>query len=116
MQFALSLRVKASFLLALVLCGPVGPLGAAHVAKADLAFAPSTVDHPTVEQTVDGTAAHGPSCLVCHLLTGLRWTAEGPFSLDPALGPTAGPVAAPVDSLLAPGVPLRPGRAPPAFA
>lgn len=116
MHVALSLRVKASVLLALVLCGPVGPLGAAHVAKADLAFAPSTVAPPAIEQAVNVMGAHGPSCLACHLLTGLRWTADGPFSLDPALGPTPAPVAALVAFLPAPGVPPRPGRAPPACA
>lgn len=104
-------RLQASVLLALLFAGPLGPLGAIHVAQADPA-----VSHDLAVSTTGEAAAagHGPACAVCHFFTSLRFT-------TPAW-PTA-PVPAQVSaSLLAPTAPSVPriwladvsaGRAPP---
>lgn len=80
-------RIFSGVLLTLLLAGPVGPLGAWHVAKVDASASHGT----TVSAPGEATVGHGPSCTVCHLLTGLRFTAPAwPPGLVPPLARDAG--------------------------
>ena len=79
-------RFEASVLLALLLCGPIGPIGAYHVAQADPGLPRTTV----VSAAADLATAHGPACAICHFLTSLRFTAvTTPATLPPAVAAAA---------------------------
>lgn len=65
-------RLRAGLLLALLFAGPVGPLGAWHVAHVDPALSHDVTLGAAGEAKAVG---HGPACAVCHFLTGLRVTA-----------------------------------------
>ncbi len=74
-------RFEASVLLALLLCGPIGPLGAYHVAQADTGLPRATA----ASAADDLSTAHGPACAICHFLTSLRVTpAASPAVVTPA--------------------------------
>ena len=79
-------RFEASVLLALLLCGPIGPVGAYHVAQADPGLPRTTA----VSAVADLTTAHGPACAICHFLTSLRVTpAASPATVAPLLAAVA---------------------------
>lgn len=72
-------RVGAGLLLAMLLCGPLGPMGAQHVAHVPLA-----ADTGTGASVVAARASIGhdaQTCAICHLLSGLRWMPAGQLSI-----------------------------------
>lgn len=89
-------RGWAGFWLVLLLCGPLGPPGAGHVAH---------VPSPPASEAGASLAGpqlghHGAACAICHLLTGLRYT--------PAAHPAPAPAEVRFDGLARTAPSLRP--------
>lgn len=85
-------RSRAGLLLAMLLGGPVGPMGALHVAHLEPAAAfagGAALDDARAVSPHDGRP-----CVACQLLTGLRWMPTGHGFLVPAEVAAAPPVLA----------------------
>jgi hypothetical protein len=81
-------RAYAGVLLGLLFGGPLGPLGAWHVASID----PAVSHEATVGTSGSAAGGHSPFCPACHFLIGLRFAAPAwPPSLVPPQVRAAGP-------------------------